>query len=122
MRASQKPRNRLHSLPVCISFLKIDSLNYSPLNQTFAAVEETARGTNYKTNYLLKLFSDMKQYRVTFDLNVSQNKESLNLLKAFIKCIGEVEVIYCSSLVHIDTDDKLKMQAIKKFNEVWNKL
>ena len=23
----------------------------SPLNKTFAAVEETARGTNYKTNY-----------------------------------------------------------------------
>ena len=64
----------------------------------------------------------MKQYRVTFDLNESQNKESLNLLKAFIKCIGEVEVVYCSSLVHIDTDDKLKMQAIKRFNEVWNRL
>ena len=64
----------------------------------------------------------MKQYRVTFDLNASQNKESLNLLKAFIKCIGEVEVIYCSSFVHIDTDDKLKMQSIKTFNEVWNKL
>ena len=64
----------------------------------------------------------MKQYRVTFDLNVSQNKESLNLLKAFIKCIREVEVIYCSSLVHIDTDDKLKMQSIKTFNEVWNRL
>ena len=64
----------------------------------------------------------MKQYRVTFDLNESQNKESLNLLKAFIKCIGEVEVVYCSSLGHIDTDDKIKMQAIKRFNEVWNKL
>lgn len=64
----------------------------------------------------------MKQFRVTFDLNSSQNKESLNLLKAFIKCIGEVEVIYCSSLIHIDTDDKLKMQSIKRFNEVWNKL
>ena len=64
----------------------------------------------------------MKQYRVTFDLNSSQNKESLNLLKAFIKRIGEVEVIFCSPFVHIDTDDKLKMQAIKKFNEVWNKL
>lgn len=64
----------------------------------------------------------MKQYRVTFDLNSSQNKESLNLLKAFIKCIGEVEVIFCSPFVHIDTDDKLKMQSIKTFNEVWNKL
>ena len=64
----------------------------------------------------------MKQYRVTFDLNVSQNKESLNLLKAFIKCIGEVEVIYCSSLVHIDTDDKEKMKAIKLFVEFWEKI
>lgn len=64
----------------------------------------------------------MKQYRVTFDLKSSQNKESLNLLKAFIKCIGEVEVIYCSPFVHIDTDDKLKMQSIKRFNEVWNRL
>lgn len=64
----------------------------------------------------------MKQYRVTFDLNLSQNKESLNLLKAFIKCIGEVEVIFCSPFVHIDTDDKLKMQSIKRFNEVWNRL
>ena len=64
----------------------------------------------------------MKQYRVTFDLNVSQNKESLNLLKAFSMCLGAVELHFCSSLVHIDTDDKLKMQAIKKFNEVWNKL
>ena len=64
----------------------------------------------------------MKQYRVTFDLNVSQNKESLNLLKAFLKCIGEVEIRYCSPLIHVDMDDKLKMQAIKRFNEVWNKL
>lgn len=64
----------------------------------------------------------MKQYRVTFDLKSSQNKESLNLLKAFIKRIGEVEVIYCSPFVHIDTDDKLKMQSIKRFNEVWNRL
>ena len=38
----------------------------------------------------------MKQYRVTFDLNESQNKESLNLLKVFLKCIGEVEERYCS--------------------------
>ena len=83
---------------------------------------ERGRGANYKTNYLLKLFSDMKQYRVTFDLNESQNKESLNLLKAFLKCIGEVEIRYCSPLIHVDTDDKLKMQAIKRFNEVWNKL
>lgn len=64
----------------------------------------------------------MKQYRVTFDLNESQNKESLNLLKAFLKCIGEVEIRYSSPLVHIDTDDKLKMQSIKTFNEVWNRL
>lgn len=64
----------------------------------------------------------MKQYRVTFDLNVSQNKESLNLLKAFIKCIGEVEVIYCSSLIHVDTDDKYKMRAVREFRDVWNKL
>ena len=64
----------------------------------------------------------MKQYRVTFDLNVSQNKESLNLLKAFLKCIGEVAITYCSPLIHVDTDDKYKMQAIKRFNEVWNKL
>ena len=85
-------------------------------------MEETARGANYKTNYLLKLFSDMKQYRVTFDLNESQNKESLNLLKAFLKCIGEVRISYCSPFIHVDMDDKLKMQAIKRFNEVWNKL
>ena len=64
----------------------------------------------------------MKQYRVTFNLNTSQNKESLNLLKAFLGCIGEVEIRYCSSLIHVDTDDKLKMRAIKRFNEVWNKL
>ena len=64
----------------------------------------------------------MKQYRVTFDLNVSQNKESLNLLKAFLRCIGEVEIRYCSPLIHVDMDDKIKMQAIKRFNEVWNKL
>ena len=89
---------------------------------TDAPRAERGRGTNYKTNYLLKLFSDMKQYRVTFDLNVSQNKESLNLLKAFLKCIGEVRISYCSPFVHVDMDDKLKMQAIKRFNEVWNKL
>ena len=64
----------------------------------------------------------MKQYRVTFDLNESQNKESLNLLKAFLKCIGEVEIRYSSPFIHVDMDDKIKMQAIKRFNEVWNKL
>lgn len=64
----------------------------------------------------------MKKYRVTFDLNQSKHKESLHLLQAFKRCIGEVEVYYCSSLIHIDTDDKLKMQSIKRFNEVWNKL
>ena len=64
----------------------------------------------------------MKQYRVTFDLNESQNKESLNLLKAFLRCIGGVEIRYCAQLIHVDTDDKLKMQALKRCNEVWNKL
>ena len=64
----------------------------------------------------------MKQYRVTFDLNESQNKESLNLLKAFLKCIGEVEVRYCSPLIHVDTDDKIKMQAVREFRNVWNRL
>ena len=64
----------------------------------------------------------MKQYRVTFNLNTSQNKESLNLLNAFLGCIGEVEIRYCSSFIHVDTDDKLKMRAIKRFNEVWNRL
>ena len=64
----------------------------------------------------------MKQYRVTFDLNESQNKESLNLLKAFLRCIGEVEIRYCSPFIHVDMDDKIKMQAIKRFNEVWNRL
>ena len=85
-------------------------------------MEETARGTNYKTNYLLKLFSDMKQYRVTFDLNESQNKESLNLLKAFLKCIGEVAITYCSPLIHVDMDDKIKMRAVREFRNVWNRL
>ena len=64
----------------------------------------------------------MKQYRVTFDLNESQNKESLNLLKAFLKCIGEVAITYCSPLIHVDTDDKCKMRAIKEFMNVWNRL
>ena len=64
----------------------------------------------------------MKQYRVTFDLNESQNKEGLNLLKAFLKCIGEVEVRYCSPLIHVDTDDKIKMQAVREFMNVWNRL
>ena len=64
----------------------------------------------------------MKQYRVTFDLNVSQNKESLNLLKAFLKCIGAVEVRYCSPFIHVDTDDKIKMQAVREFMNVWNRL
>ena len=85
-------------------------------------MEETARGTNYKTNYLLKLFSDMKQYRVTFDLNESQNKESLNLLKAFSMCLGAVELHFFSLLVHIDTDSWVQMPAIKEFRDVWNKL
>lgn len=64
----------------------------------------------------------MKQYRVTFDLNVSQNKESLNLLKAFLKCIGEVAITYCSPLIHVDMDDKIKMQAVREFMNVWNRL
>ena len=64
----------------------------------------------------------MKQYRVTFDLNASQNKESLNLLKAFLKCIGEVAITYCSPLIHVDTDDKIKMQAVREFMNVWNRL
>lgn len=64
----------------------------------------------------------MKQYRVTFDLNVSQNKESLNLLKAFLKCIGEVEIRYSSPLIHVDMDDKIKMQAVREFMNVWNRL
>lgn len=64
----------------------------------------------------------MKQYRVTFDLNESQNKESLNLLKAFTMCLGAVEIHFCSPLVHIDTDSWVQMQAIKRFNEVWNRL
>ena len=64
----------------------------------------------------------MKHYRVTFDLNESQNKESLNLLKAFLKCIGEVGISYCSPLIHVDTDDKIKMQAVREFRDVWNKL
>lgn len=64
----------------------------------------------------------MKKYRVTFDLNQSKHKESLHLLQAFIRCIGEAEIYYCSPLVHINVDDKLKMQSIKRFNEVWNKL
>ena len=64
----------------------------------------------------------MKQYRVTFDLNESQNKESLNLLKAFLKCIGEVAITYCSPLIHVDMDDKIKMQAVREFRNVWNRL
>ena len=64
----------------------------------------------------------MKEYRVTFNLNESQNKESLNLLKAFLKCIGEVEIRYCSPLIHVDTDDKYKMRAFREFRDVWNKL
>ena len=64
----------------------------------------------------------MKQYRVTFDLNESQNKESLNLLKAFLKCIGEVEVKYFYTLIHVDTDDKYNMRAVREFRDVWNKL
>ena len=64
----------------------------------------------------------MKQYRVTFDLNESQNKESLNLLKAFLKCIGEVAITYCSPFIHVDTDDKIKMQAVREFMNVWNRL
>ena len=64
----------------------------------------------------------MKQYRVTFNLNESQNKESLNLLKAFLKCIGEVEVKYFYTLIHVDTDDKYNMRAVREFRDVWNKL
>ena len=64
----------------------------------------------------------MKQYRVTFNLNESQNKESLNLLKAFLKCIGEVEIKYFSPLIHVDTDDKYKMRAFREFRDVWDKL
>ena len=64
----------------------------------------------------------MKQYRVTFDLNESQNKESLNLLKAFLRCIDEVEISYCSQFIHVDMDDKIKMQAVREFMNVWNRL
>ena len=65
----------------------------------------------------------MKQYRVTFDLNMSQNKESLNLLKAFSMCLGAVEIRFCSPLVHIDTDSRVQMRAIiKEVRDVWNKL
>lgn len=64
----------------------------------------------------------MKQYRVTFDLNESKSKESLNLLRAFLECLYNVEIRYCLPLIHVDTDYKFKMQAIKRFNEAWNKL
>ena len=64
----------------------------------------------------------MKQYRVTFNLNESQNKESLNLLNAFLKCIGEAEVNYYLTLIHVDTDDKYKMRAVREFRDVWNRL
>ena len=69
---------------------------------------------------------DMKEYRVTCDLSKSKNKNQENLFGGFIVSIGniskDIEVTDNYPLVHIDTDDKEKMKAIKLFVEFWEKI
>ena len=69
----------------------------------------------------------MKEYRVTCDLSKSKNKNQEVLFGGFIVSIGniskDIEVTDKSyPLVHIDTDDKEKMKAIKLFVEFWEKI
>ena len=87
---------------------------------------ELRRGTNYKTNYSHLNYNDMKEYRVTCDLSKSKNKNQEVLFGGFIVSLGniskDIEVTDNYPLVHIDTDDKEKMKAIKLFVEFWEKI
>ena len=71
-------------------------------------------------------YNDMKKYRVTCDLSKSKNKNQENLFGGFIVSLGniskDIEVTDNYPLVHIDTDDKEKMKAIKLFVEFWEKI
>ena len=72
-------------------------------------------------------YNDMKEYRVTCDLSKSKNKNQEILFGGFIVSIGniskDIEVTDKNyPLVHIDTDDKEKMKAIKLFVEFWEKI
>ena len=71
-------------------------------------------------------YNDMKEYRVTCDLSKSKNKNQEVLFGGFIVSIGnisnDIEVTDNYPLVHIDTDDKEKMKAIKLFVEFWEKI
>ena len=71
-------------------------------------------------------YNDMKEYRVTCDLSKSKNKNQENLFGGFIVSLGniskDIEVTDNYPLVHIDTDDKEKMKAIKLFVEFWEKI
>ena len=69
----------------------------------------------------------MKKYRVTCDLSKSKNKNQEVLFGGFIVSIGnisnDIEVTDKNyPLVHIDTDDREKMKAIKLFVEFWEKI
>lgn len=72
-------------------------------------------------------YNDMKDYRVTCDLSKSKNKNQKALLGGFIVSIGiiskDIEVTDKNyPLVHIDTDDREKMRAIRLFVELWEKI
>ena len=71
-------------------------------------------------------YNDMKEYRVTCDLSKSKNKNQEVLFGSFIVSLGnisnDIEVTDNYPLVHIDTDDKEKMKAIKLFVEFWEKI
>ena len=71
-------------------------------------------------------YNDMKEYRVTCDLSKSKNKNQENLFGGFIVSLGniskDIEVTDNYPLVHIDTDDREKMKAIKLFVEFWEKI
>ena len=68
----------------------------------------------------------MKEYRVTCDLSKSKNKNQEILFGGFIVSLGniskDIEVMDNYPLVHIDTNDKEKMKAIKLFVEFWEKI
>ena len=71
-------------------------------------------------------YNYMKEYRVTCDLSKSKNKNQEILFGGFIVSLGniskDIEVTDNYPLVHIDTDDKEKMKAIKLFVEFWEKI